>query len=118
MGAFGFQDAYPQTSDDESHEEQADFEIDSDVSDAELLELKQKHELLKLGPEKARDLADATVAAQEMTPHRWKSSQVIHSRTLFLTIYWPDPLFISARYCGIRTQGAPEIAQVLFRHYL
>jgi len=47
------------------------FEIDSDVSDADLLELKQ--ELNKLGSEKAqRDLADATVAVQETTLQRWK----------------------------------------------
>ena len=36
----------------ESDDEQADSDIDSDVSDAELLELKQ--ELKKLGPEKAQ----------------------------------------------------------------
>lgn len=74
MGAFAFQNAYPETVDvlkDESDGEQADFDIDSDASDADLLELKQ--ELNKLGPERAqRDLADATVAAQEMTLQRWK----------------------------------------------
>lgn len=65
MGVFAFHDAYPET-EDESDGEQADFDIDSDASDTDLLELKQ--ELNKLGPEKAqRDLADATVAAQEMT---------------------------------------------------
>lgn len=54
-----------------SDDEQGDFDIDSEVSDADLLELKQ--ELNKLGTEKAqRDLADATVAAQEMTRQRWK----------------------------------------------
>jgi len=53
----------------ESDDEQEDFDIDSEVSDADLLELKQ--ELNKLGTEKAqRDLADATLAAQEMTRQR------------------------------------------------
>ena len=52
-------------------DEQGDFEIDSDVSDADLLALKQ--ELNKLGPERApRNLADATIAAQNMTLQRWK----------------------------------------------
>ena len=53
MGAFAFQKAYPETVDvleEESDGEQADFDIDSDASDADLLELKQ--ELNKLGPEK------------------------------------------------------------------
>ena len=65
MGAFIFQDAYPEKGDlsvVESDDEQGNFDIDSDVSDADLLELKQ--ELNKLGPEKAqRDLVDATIAA-------------------------------------------------------
>ncbi len=74
MGAFTFENAYP-TPDHysmvESDDEQEDFDIDSEVSDADLLELKQ--ELNKLGTEKAqRDLADATLAAQEMTRQRWK----------------------------------------------
>ena len=70
MGAFTFESVYPtpdQCSMVESDNEQEDFDIDSEVSDADLLELKQ------LGTEKAqRDLADATVAAQEMTRQRWK----------------------------------------------
>ncbi len=74
MGTFAFQDAYPEAGDfseDENDGEEADFDIDSDASDADLLELKQ--ELNKLGPEKAqRDLADATIAAQKMTLQRWK----------------------------------------------
>lgn len=74
MGVFAFHDAYPETADvseDESDGEQADFDIDSDASDADLLELKQ--ELNELGPERAqRDLADATVAAQKVTLQRWK----------------------------------------------
>ena len=65
MGAFAFQNAYPETVDvleDESDGEQADFNIDSDASDADLLELKQ--ELNKLGPERAqRDLANTTITA-------------------------------------------------------
>jgi len=65
MGAFIFHDAYPERGDvlmDESDSEQVDFDIESDASDVDLLELKQK--LNKLGPEKAqRDLADATIAA-------------------------------------------------------
>lgn len=69
MGAFTFENAYP-TPDHcslvESDDEQADFKIDSDASNADLLELKQ--ELNKLGPEKAqRDLADATIAATAAT---------------------------------------------------
>ncbi len=74
MGAFTFESVYPtpdQCSMVESDNEQEDFDIDSEVSDADLLELKQ--ELKQLGTEKAqRDLADATVAAQEMTRQRWK----------------------------------------------
>ncbi len=74
MCAFAFRSAYPEADDvsvDEGDGEQADFDIDSDASDADLLELKQ--ELNKLGPEKAqRDLADATIAAQELTLQRWK----------------------------------------------
>ena len=54
MGTFAFQNAYPETVDvleDESDGEQADFDIDSDASDTDLLELKQ--ELNKLSPERA-----------------------------------------------------------------
>ena len=43
MGAFAFQNAYPETVDvleDKSDGEQTDCDIDSDVSDADLLELK------------------------------------------------------------------------------
>ena len=72
MGVFAFHDAYPEAVDvleGESDGEHADFDIDSDASNADLLELKQ--ELNKLGPERAqRDLADATVAAQEITLQR------------------------------------------------
>ena len=55
MGVFAFHDVYPEAGDvseDESDGEPADFDIDSDASDADLLELKQK--LNKLGPEKAQ----------------------------------------------------------------
>ena len=48
MGAFAFQNAYPETVDvsvDESDGEQADFDIDSDASDADLLELKQAEQI-------------------------------------------------------------------------
>ena len=69
MGAFTLENAYPapdHCSLVESDDEQADFDIDSDASDADLLELKQ--ELNKLGPERAqRDLADVTIVVQEMT---------------------------------------------------
>lgn len=45
----------------ESDDEVEDFDIDSDISDADLLEPKQ--ELNKLGLEKAQwELADATIA--------------------------------------------------------
>ena len=53
MGVFVFHNAYPEAgnvSEDKSDGEQADFNIDSDASDTDLLELKQ--ELNKLGPEK------------------------------------------------------------------
>lgn len=59
MVALAFHAAYPEAGDfsvDERDSEQADFDIGSDASDADLLELKQ--ELNKLGPGKAqRDLA-------------------------------------------------------------
>ncbi|KAL9099083.1 MAG: hypothetical protein Q9163_005362 [Psora crenata] len=68
-GAFALQNLYSETVDvleDKSDGEQADFDIDSDASNADLLELKQ--ELYKLGPERTqRDLADTTVATQEIT---------------------------------------------------
>ena len=54
MGAFAFHDAYPEAGGcpvDESDSDQVDFDINSDASDVDLLELKQ--ELNKLGPEKA-----------------------------------------------------------------
>ena len=54
MGAFALQNAYAETVDvleDESDGEQADFDINSDASDADLLELKQK--LNNLSPERA-----------------------------------------------------------------
>lgn len=74
MGVFEFHNPYPETGDvleDESDGKSAGFDIDSDASDADLLELKQ--ELNRLGSEKAqRDLADATLAIQEMTLQRWK----------------------------------------------
>lgn len=74
MGAFAFHDAYPKAGDfsvGKSNSEEADFDMDSDASYADLLKLKQ--ELNKLGLEKAqRDLADAIVAAQEMTQQRHK----------------------------------------------
>jgi len=72
MSVFAFQSAYSETGDCsviESDDEQANFDIDSDASDVNLLKLKQK--LIKLRSKKAqRDLADVTVAAQEMTRQR------------------------------------------------
>lgn len=71
MGAFTFHDAYPETGDVLVDDSDEDFDIDSNASDADLLDLKQG--LNRLGPEKAqRDLADATIAAQEMTVQRWE----------------------------------------------
>ncbi|KAL8640700.1 MAG: hypothetical protein Q9228_002414, partial [Teloschistes exilis] len=79
MCDFAIRDAYPQAADfsvDEDDGEEADLDIDSDTSDADLLELKQ--ELEKLGTKKARrDLADATIAAQEMTLRRWERDPMI-----------------------------------------
>ena len=67
MGIFAFQSAYSEADNCsviESDDEQADFDIDLDASDVDLLKLKQ--ELIKLGPEKVqRDLADATITAQD-----------------------------------------------------
>ncbi|KAL8776435.1 MAG: hypothetical protein Q9194_003154 [Teloschistes cf. exilis] len=90
MCAFAFRDAYPEAGDvsvDEGDSEQADFDIDSDASDADLLGLKQ--ELNKLSPEKAqRDLADSNIAAQEMTLQRWKRSCSIMSFKGYLIWYY------------------------------
>jgi hypothetical protein len=64
MGAFTLQDPHHEKgglSAVESDDEVEDFDIDSDISDADLLEPKQ--ELNKLGLEKAQwELADATIA--------------------------------------------------------
>lgn len=87
---------------DENDGEQADFDIDSDVSDADLLELKQ--ELNKLGPAKAqRDLADAIIAAQKRTLQRWKryilrcSGRTSLYRPLKLTLVF----LLCTRYCDV-----------------
>ena len=68
MSAFAFQSAYSKTVDvlkNKSDGEQADFDIDSDASDTNLLKLKQK--LSKLSPERIQqNLADITVAAQKI----------------------------------------------------
>lgn len=65
MGPFRIQNAYPGQADG------SDFEIDSDVSDFDLLELQR--ELKRLDPKKMqRDLADATIASQASTKQRWK----------------------------------------------
>lgn len=102
MGAFAFHNAYPEADDlsvDESDSEQADFDIDSDASDADLRELKQ--ELNKLGPEKAqRDLVDATVAAQEMTLQRWKRCALTSALSqLQFVMLAADSVCFSSRYC-------------------
>ncbi len=64
MGAFTLQDPHHEKaglSAVESDDEVEDFDIDSDISDADLLEPKQ--ELNKLGLEKAQwELADVTIA--------------------------------------------------------
>ena len=99
MGAFPFHDAYSEAGDfsvDESDSEQADFDIHSDASDADLLEPK------KLGPEKLqRDLADATVAAQEMALQRWKwCASTSAPSQLHFVISTADSVCFSSRYCG------------------
>ena len=49
----------------------ADFDIDSGVSGADLLELKQG--INRLRPERIqRGMADSIISAQEMTLQRWK----------------------------------------------
>lgn len=75
MPSFLFSDPYPEKRPDSLGEvsddvDEINFEIDSNVSDADLLELRA--ELKKLQPEKIqRDLADATRALQEMALRRW-----------------------------------------------
>ena len=124
MGAFTFENPYP-TPDHysmvESDDEQVGFDIDSDASDADLLELKQ--ELNKLGPEKAqRDLADATIAAQEMTLQRWKqyvSDDALSQLHFIMSTAEADSIYFSLyQVLRIYTQGSLEIAQVLFDHVL
>ena len=119
MGAFAFHEAYHETGDvsmDESDSEQVDF----DASDADLLELKQ--ELNKLSPEKAqRDLADATVAAQETTLQRWKrlclNFYAVPAAIRFVDRWgWLHLLVIQTLW--LCTQGPLEINQVLFNHVL
>lgn len=71
MGVFTFENAYTTPDPLIENNEEEEFDIDSNVSDADLLELKQ--ELGKLRSEQAqRDLADATIAIQQMTLQRWK----------------------------------------------
>ena len=75
MGSYAIQNAYPEADNslpgDGGEDDNSDFDIDSDTSNEELLELKR--DLQNLGPEKAqRDLADATKAIQEKTLRMWK----------------------------------------------
>lgn len=70
MAPFKIQNAYPGQADDAS-DDGSDFEIDSNVSDADLLELQQ--ELKRLDPKRMqRDLADATIALQAAAMKRWE----------------------------------------------
>jgi len=70
MGPFKIQNAYPGQADGTS-DDGSEFEIDSDVSDTDLLELQR--ELKKLDPKKMqRDLADATIALQASVMRRWE----------------------------------------------
>ncbi len=56
---------------DDASDSGSEFGIDSDVSDAELLELQR--DLKKLDPKKMqRNLADATIACQASTMKRWE----------------------------------------------
>jgi hypothetical protein len=70
MGPFRIQNVYSGEADDAS-DSGSEFGIDSDVSDAELLELQR--DLKKLDPKKMqRNLADATIACQASTMKRWE----------------------------------------------
>jgi hypothetical protein len=70
MGPFRIQNAYPGEADDDS-DSGSEFGINSNVSDAELLELQQ--DLKKLDPRKMqRDLADAMIALQASTMKQWE----------------------------------------------
>jgi len=73
MPSFPFCDPYPEKRPDSSggpSDDEISFDIDSNVSDADLLKLRA--ELKKLQPEKIqRDLADATRALQELALQRW-----------------------------------------------
>ena len=71
MGPFRIQNAYPGQVDGVL-DDGSDFEIDSDVSDLDLLELQR--ELKRLDPKKMqRDLAAATVASEASTMQLWKT---------------------------------------------
>ena len=75
MAPFKIQCQYPDVDNnsesDLRSDDESDFDIDSDVSDTELQELRQ--ELKKLEPRKVqRELADATLALQKMNMERWE----------------------------------------------
>lgn len=73
LAYFTIRDACLPVGDHDLEEESVklDFDVDSDVSDQWPLDLKE--ELGRLGTEKAgRDLADATIALQELNLSRWK----------------------------------------------
>ena len=75
MAPFQIQCQYPDVDKNSENElgsgDEFDFEIDSDVSDIELQELRQ--ELKKLEPRKVqRELADATLALQKLNMERWE----------------------------------------------
>ena len=73
MSPFAIQNPYPPPHDDVASTvvPETDFEIASDVSDADLLALKQ--EIAKASRERApRDISDATKALEVQTLARWK----------------------------------------------
>ncbi len=94
MGPFRIQNAYPGEADGDS-DSGSEFGIDSDVSDAELLELQRS--LKKLDPKKMqRDLADATIALQAAAMKRWE-----RYCSLSLPSPPPAPSFQLARSVGL-----------------
>ncbi len=91
MGAFRIQNAYPGEADDDS-DSGSEFEIDSDVSDAELLELQQ--DLKKLDSKKMqRDLADAMIVLQATIMKQWEQYHSLSLPSL------PNPQLSASQKC-------------------
>lgn len=85
----------------ESDDEQTNFDIDLNASDANLLKL--KHELKQLSSKKTQwDLAYVTVVTQEMTLQGWKryvSTFTLSQLQFVMLIDETDFICFSFRYC-------------------